>query len=256
MRFDTHCISAAGSREANEDYYDYGVEGGAGCWVLADGLGGHGGGETASRIAVGAVMDAFRHHAKGARDPVETMEEYFRVAAHAILERRLADPALAGMRTTLVILEAREGRAIWAHAGDSRLYFFRNGAIAARTFDHSVPQKLVEGGLMKPSGIRLHPDRNRLLRSVGGDEPVRPSVAESALDLNPGDAFLLASDGLWEFVREIEMEIDLAKSDTPSSWLRLLGRRLRAAALEDHDNYTAVAVFVEGNSAEGGSGHD
>ncbi len=247
MHFVTDAFSAAGSREVNEDYCGYSVENGAGCWALADGLGGHGGGETASRLAIDAIIGAFRSHPVNGAGvaPVETLEEYFRLAAQTIVDHRLANPALAAMRTTLVILLCQAGRAAWAHAGDSRLYFFRDGRIAGQTLDHSVPQKLVEGGLLKPSAIRFHPDRNRLLRSVGGDEVVRPALSETPMDLKPGDAFLLASDGLWELVREIEMEIDLAKSDTPAAWLRHLGRRLRSAEPEDHDNYTAVAVFVE-----------
>jgi serine/threonine protein phosphatase PrpC len=104
---------------------------------------------------------------------------------------------------------------------------------------------MVDAKQLKASEIRHHEDRNRLLRSLGGREEVRATIEEKAHSIRPGDAFLLCSDGFWEYVTETAMEVDLAKSGSPSDWLRFMELRIRAAAPEDQDNYTAVAVFAE-----------
>jgi len=245
MKFVAEVLSRKGGRRKNEDWCDFALSDGAGCWAVADGLGGHRGGEVASRLAVEAVLDAF---ARGPREAApDTVRTLLRRAQDAVVARQEEDPALASMRTTLTVLVADEetGQAAWGHVGDSRLYFFRSGAVVEQTRDHSVPWALAEAGDISPDDVRFHEDRDRLLRVLGKGEDFRPETVKRARLVKPGDAFLLCVDGFWEYVTETEMEADLAKSETPGEWLRFMERRLLARAGEKHDNYTAAGVFAE-----------
>jgi serine/threonine protein phosphatase PrpC len=150
------------------------------------------------------------------------------------------------MRTTLVVLASDGQRARWAHVGDSRLYHLRGGRIASQTLDHSVPQALARAGEIRPDEIRCHEDRNRLLRTLGNEDEARPTVLGEPVLLEPDDAFLLCTDGFWEFVTEAEIEVTLAKAATPEDWLTTMATRLLNRADPGHDNYTAVAVWVAG----------
>lgn len=246
MHFVTDKLSERGGRPINEDACDYAtVAGRAYCWVLADGLGGHGGGERASRLAVEHVLAAFHQHPTLAPDTLHTCLE---AAQHAILTGQHHDLRFSEMRTTVVILLSDGQAALWAHVGDSRLYFLRAGRVIFQTRDHSVPQALADGGEISPKAIRHHEDRNRLLRSLG-TETFRPEIASQPVLLEAGDAFLLCSDGFWEYVLETEMEVDLAKSSTATTWLARMKNRLlqRVGPKPDnkHDNYSAIAVLAE-----------
>jgi serine/threonine protein phosphatase PrpC len=236
MAFLTASISQAGGRTVNEDNTGFLDMGSAGCWVVADGLGGHGGGATASRLAVDAVLTSFRANPSVSADAVRG---YLATAQAAIL-RQQAEPGLSQMRSTVVVLLANEQTVVCGHLGDSRLYQFRNGAVAFQTVDHSVPGSLAAAGSITYDRIRFHEDRNRVLRSLGNDADPNPVIVERAL--NPGDMFLLCTDGFWEYVTEFEMEVDSAKAAAPADWLRFMGSRLLSRAKPDHDNYTAIAM--------------
>ena len=235
----TAAISHAGGREGNEDAW--GQRGG--CWVVADGLGGHGGGEVASELAVRGTLDAL---ADAPLPSGEALQGVILELNRAIQAAQQRDPRLERMRTTLVVLACDGRRACWAHVGDSRLYHLRGGRIASQTVDHSVPQALARAGEIRPDEIRFHEDRNRLLRTLGNEEEARPSVLGSPVLLESNDAFLLCTDGFWELVTEAEMEVTLAKAATPQDWLTAMTTRLLARAEPGHDNYTAVAVWVTG----------
>jgi len=233
----TATLSSAGGRADNQDVCAWRD----GCWVLADGLGGHAGGAVAARIAVDHMLGALT----GASLPTGAALTQAITGAHqAIQEQQASDPRLERMRTTLVVLCSDGERALWAHVGDSRLYHFRGGRLCFQTADHSVPQVLARAGEIRPDEIRFHEDRNRLLRTLGNADAVRPTVLESPVALTRGDAFLLCTDGFWEYVTEPEMELTLAKSADPDTWLRTLAVRLLARAEPGNDNYTAAAVFV------------
>jgi len=247
--FDTAVLSSAGGRDNNEDYCGFrmlknGEKGG--CWVVADGLGGHVGGALASRTAVDAAL-AF-YETNPAVSP-EAAAGHVNAANQAVLEKQQNEPSIASMRTTLVVLVTSAASAIWAHSGDSRLYHFRAGKIAAQTLDHSVPQRLVDAGEIAPDQIRFHEDRNRLLRSLGAKTDPGTTVLNTPVQIQPGDAFLLASDGFWEWVNESEMEQDLVGAKDASDWLGKMEDRLLARATADNDNYTAVALVANANLA-------
>lgn len=238
LRFATALLSRTGARTNNEDACGYRE----GCWVVADGLGGHGGGEVAARLAVEALLAAWD---PAAPLTAAALTQGLEVAAAAIHRRQTGDPGLSGMRTTLVVLASDGTRALWAHVGDSRLYLLRDGRVRCQTEDHSVPQALVRAGELAPAAVRDHPDRNRLLRAVGDGQPPRLTLAPAPLELQGGDAFLLCSDGFWEAVTEGEMEVALAKAVDAADWLERMELGLRRKAKPGQDNYTALAILVE-----------
>lgn len=239
--FSTAILSAVGGRASNQDCARYASRGGLWCWALADGLGGHGGGESAAELAVSSILGRFASHAECSPAALRT---YVAGAGAAVAEGQRKEPSHGAMRTTLVVLVAGGSGALWAHCGDSRLYFLHAGRIARQTRDHSVPQAMVDAGRIRAGEIRFHEDRNRLLRSLGGTGDPGAAFEDEPQRLAAGDAFLLASDGFWEYVTELEMEVELAKAAAPGAWLEGMAARLRARAPEGNDNYTAIGVFV------------
>lgn len=245
MMFITSAISNKHGRKTNQDCFDYGFINQRGYWVVADGLGGHQGGEVASKLAVESIVNSFKQYPEISTGAIQ---KYFGTAQNAIVNHQKKFPALSEMRTTIVLLLAEPQFAIWGYAGDTRLYHFRDGRIIYQTKDHSVPQALANAGDIRPEEIRYHEDRHRLLRAMGQEEQFRPAIAAEKTHLQQGDVFLLCTDGFWELVLEKEMEHDLVNLADPKSWLEKMQKRILARSLKQanrqHDNYTAVAIFV------------
>ena len=239
--FETATLSKPGGRADNEDFLGYRMAKGSGCWALADGLGGHRGGEIAAKLAVDAILGSFEQNSS---TTAEALTAHMERANRAVMERQAAEAELTHMRTTMVTLLASPERAMWSHAGDSRLYWFRKGKIQEQTRDDSVPQRLVDAGEITADQIRYHEDRSRLLNSLGAREQVVASNREMAGAPELDDAFLLASDGFWECVTEPEMENDFSETANPEAWIRKMEGRVKERAKADHDNYSAVAVRV------------
>src|SRR5262249_21803300 len=129
--------------------------------------------------------------------------------------------------------------------GDSRLYYFQGGRIDFQTKDHSVPQAMADAGDISGADIRHHADRNRLLRALGMEQELRPSVGADKRRLYREDAFLLCVDGFWDDIEDAEMEADLAKASDPGAWLATMESRILRRAEEGHDNYTAISIFFD-----------
>jgi serine/threonine protein phosphatase PrpC len=242
MDFETCTVTDRGGRTKNEDsvncYYQSGF---GGCWVVADGLGGHAAGEVASAIAAEAIVEKFR---QSPRLEAGYIRECFGYALDRILNRQEDEPMLKSMRTTAVALFTDCRGVTWAHVGDSRLYFFRGGALTFQTLDHSVSQACVRAGEITPEQIRFHEDRNRLLKVLGTDANLKVEIRELSMVPQKGDAFLLCTDGFWEYVLEGEMEEDLHEADSPKTWLGRMSRRLLNRVGKENDNYTAAAVLI------------
>ena len=239
--FETATFSAPGGRLENEDAVGFRLAGGSGCWALADGLGGHRGGEVAAYVAVNAVISSFLENPAITKEALNT---HINTGNCAVMKRQAGEPALAHMRTTIVMLIASEDAALWAHAGDSRLYWFRDGKIREQTRDDSVPQRLVDAREITAEQIRFHEDRSKLLNSLGAKEQVAAAVRQMGGSPAPGDAFLLASDGFWECVTESEMEKDFGAARNSEAWIGKMEARVKQRAAADHDNYSAIAVRV------------
>lgn len=189
-------------RSDNQDTFSIGsLKHGEVLAVVADGMGGSSGGEVASRLA----LEAFT---RGLHGPEKTDPEHVREAidqAHRrVRNEGMGRSDLAGMGTTLVTLIAKEtGDLLWGNVGDSRLYRVRNGEIEQISNDHSFVANLVRQGEITPEEAETHPRRNVLTMALGVEKKIDPEVAEERSE--PGDRYLLCSDGLYGMVptREI-----------------------------------------------------
>ncbi len=240
MGFETGKICNTGGRKSNQDYAGFLELDQAACWVVADGLGGHIGGEVASETAVKKILHAFEERPEC---NAEALERYLKIAQHELLRLQEENPRLSRMRTTIVVVLSDSDRFLWGHVGDARFYHLRSGRIIFQTKDHSVPQAMVNAGDISFDRIRRHEDRNRLIRSMGQPESFRPEIHKEMEPLVDGDVFLLCTDGFWEYVLEEEMEVDFAKVRTPHEWLRKMESRVLNRAEGEFDNYTAMAVY-------------
>lgn len=239
MTFDKALYTHIGGRPKNEDCCLCEAFGEEGIYAIVnDGLGGHGNGDLASRIAAKHLSQC---RTSAVLPTEQQIDGWFRTADQEILQRSGGEN---GMKTTAVFLEIIHGCVVWAHIGDSRLYHFHNGALVDYTLDHSAPQMQVNAGLLTRRDINTSPDRNRVLRSLGSGDAV-PEIAP-ACQLAPGShAFLLCTDGFWEYLTDDEIWLDLQKSQTAADWLRYLRCRGETRKGEDADNNSAVAVFVK-----------
>lgn len=236
----TYAISSfQGSREQNEDYALAGAKGDRYCFAVADGLGGHGRGEVASRLVCETVMGLFSDKKEHSPD------EMFLQAQENLMERQRQDRAADAMKTTLNLLLAGPEGISWGHVGDTRTYYFKRNKMVCRTRDHSVPQMMVSMGEIRERDIRHHADRNRLLRVMGIDWPKPQYVMEQEIKPHHRQAFCMCTDGFWEYIDGREMEKCLKKAGTVQEWLDAMNEVVRArGAGQDMDNYTALAVWI------------
>lgn len=236
-------ISKLGSREINEDFYEFGQRDNVSVFVVADGLGGHGKGEVASAIAAQTIKRVVEESGNVQLDTV--VDSAIMQAQETLLKEQARQHANDEMKTTVVVLCMDEHNLCWGHVGDSRLYAFHKNKIIARTLDHSIPQMLVLSGEIPERKIRNHPQRNMLLRVLGieWDRP-RHEISE-VMPISEYQAFLLCSDGFWEFIKERNMCKLLKKSKTVEEWLAKMTEIVeKTGQKKDMDNYTAIAVWV------------
>lgn len=236
-------ISEQGNREINEDFVGK-IEDtvhGTGCFVLCDGLGGHGHGEVASRLVVESICGTYS--AGGQRE--DFLQSAVCEGQNKLLALQKEWHEQSEMKTTVVLLKVGEREMQWCHVGDSRLYYFEKNKLRQRTLDHSVPQMLVSAGEIKEKEIRHHPDRNRLLRVMGMEWDSPKYALSEPVPKADRQAFLLCSDGFWELIDEKAMQKCLKKAKTPEEWLALMrGIVLKNGKNTDMDNFSAIAVFV------------
>ena len=236
----TYAWTDIGGREYNEDYYGYWHADGNGVWVVADGLGGHAYGEVASRLVTETVVTL-----AGELNEL-TDESVIGLSLEAnrrLLAEQAAYPELRGMKTTLVAVFTRNGCMKAIHAGDSRFYYFARGIFAFCTKDHSMTRHAMDAGEITFEDMRFHEDRNVVLK-VLGLENLNLNNAVDSLTPAPGDAFLLCTDGFWEYVLEREMEEDLSMSASPREWYERMRGRLLSRVPANNDNYTAVCCYI------------
>ena len=180
--------------------------------VVADGMGGHRGGATASREALATIAAAFEESGSlREHDPHETLRQAIERANERVHSMSIEDPELAGMGTTVVaFLLDTAGRGAVAHVGDSRAYRYRAGRLEALTSDHSVVAEMLKRGVLSAEEAAYHPRRNEILRSVGVLQQVEVEI--SAVDITAGDRILLCSDGLCGVISDAEIDEILART--------------------------------------------
>ena len=224
------------TRKSNEDAYGLDLRNDQGVcnFIVCDGMGGAAAGEIASRMAVEAMLHAMS-------DGVltrETFQEAVDAANHSVHHSAEQNPARAGMGTTLVAMATRGDRAWVAHVGDSRCYRMRDGGLERLTHDHSLVDEQVRLGQLTPAQAETSPMRNVITRAVGTHETVDVDVR--IVDVRPGDAFLLCSDGLHGELDDDEIAGVLREHPTP---MDAVGQLIDTANDKGSaDNVTAVLV--------------
>lgn len=207
-------------------------------FVVADGMGGHRGGEIASRIAVRTII-AF-YSANGDEDRLHALTRAFHEANQTIIQEAVADSTLFGMGTTCTALALHRGRAYFAHVGDSRAYFLRRGKIMRVTHDHSIVGEMVRSGIITDEDARNHPRRNVITRSLGAQEDISADTP-TTFEVEEGDTFLLCSDGLTTYLPDAAIEAVLAAYAPEEACKRLVRM---ANDMGGRDNITVQVVVV------------
>ncbi|CAN5395707.1 protein phosphatase 2C domain-containing protein [soil metagenome] len=217
-------------------------------FVVADGMGGHAGGDVASAIAAKRIAEADADY-PSVRDAESALQQAL-IAANSILAETVFEHSeLTGMGTTVSSILRVGDQLALAHIGDSRVYRFRDGELTQMTADHTFVQRLVDSGRITPEEAAVHPRRSVLMR-VLGDVDASPEIDTAIFDTKPGDRWMLCSDGLSSYVPDEKMASILATVRTAQG----AADRLVKESL-DHgapDNVTVVLVDID--DSEGASG--
>jgi protein phosphatase len=211
-------------------------------FAVADGMGGAQAGEVASRLAAAAFRE---YHDADRMEPADRVEAIIQEANRRIYERARSDSEASGMGTTVTAAILTNGRVSIGHVGDSRAYRIRNGELEQLTEDHSLVADLMRSGRLTPEEADAHPQRSVITRALGTDADV--DVDTVTVDVEPGDLFLLCSDGLTTMVPEDEILRIVQEADTLDEAARSLVRAANSGGGED--NITVVLFKVEGDEA-------
>ncbi|HET6350097.1 MAG TPA: Stp1/IreP family PP2C-type Ser/Thr phosphatase [Candidatus Krumholzibacteria bacterium] len=221
--------------ETNAEIEERGV-----VFVVADGMGGHRGGEIASRIAVRTIL-AF-YTADNSPDRSLALARAFHEANQTIIQEAVSDSTLFGMGTTCTAIALHLGRAYFAHVGDSRCYLLRRGSIRQITSDHSIVGEMVRSGILSDEDARSHPKRNVITRSLGAQPEVEAETPENVA-LEVGDTFLLCSDGLTTYLSNDDLATVLSRNAPQEACKKLI---FMANEQGGRDNITAQIITIRG----------
>lgn len=175
-------------------------------FIVADGMGGHRAGDTASRMCTEIVADSIRNTDK--KTPVSAFEQAVNAANRAIYDESVRHFELSGMGTTMVAAIVEQNTAVIVNIGDSRLYHMRD-ILRQITVDHSLVEEMVKSGEIHKEEMRTHPNKNIITRALGTDTGVRPDYFE--IEVREGDVLLLCSDGLSNMLEDDQIRKILQK---------------------------------------------
>jgi len=243
LRFETAEVSLLGDREENQDRVAVEATGGHVFLVVADGMGGHAGGALAAEVAVRSLCTDF-----AGRWPQDDWRAFLRGALEAAHDAVVAVGELEGInsrpRATCAVCLVSDGRAAWAHVGDSRVYLARGGAVVTRTRDHTPIESLLQDGLIGEDEVAGHPMRHYVEYCLGGIAE-RPLVTISEpVPLEPGDLVVVCSDGLWSGVSDRDIGVGPDPETSLADWLARIASRAVRVGTPHSDNTTAAALRV------------
>ncbi len=216
-------------------------------FVVADGMGGHAGGDVASAIAITRIIEADKAYSS-AEDAEFSVKQSLLAANTMLTEAVVEHPELTGMGTTVSALLRVHDKMVAAHIGDSRIYLFRDSKLKQISADHTFVQRLVDSGRITAEEAAVHPRRSVLMR-VLGDVDAAPEIDTEVLDTMPGDRWLICSDGLSSYVSDEKIEAVLRTvQDAAEAADRLVKESLDQGA---PDNVTVAVINVDtsGDSA-------
>jgi serine/threonine protein phosphatase PrpC len=227
-------------REGNEDSYLTLAP----LFAVADGMGGHRGGEVASQLAVETLQRTFR---EGQGELPDQIQE----ANRAVFERSVTDRQVAGMGTTLTVALLEDDRIRLAHVGDSRAYLLRSGELSLLTEDHTLVHRMVQEGEISEEEAETHPQRSVLTRALGVDIAVE--VDDETLVVQPGDRLMLCTDGLTSMVRGDEIERILRDARSPAEAAEQLVRAANRAGGADNTTVVVLDLLEDDQPGTGSS---
>ena len=231
-----------GGRDINEDSLACASANGYSYFILADGLGGHDSGEVASRFVVNELAKCFK---KIKITGINQINNVFELVNHKLVKLKESNGFFTNMKTTAAALYIKEGKAYVAYAGDTRVYFFRGGEMAEHTADHTVTYKKFLAGDISYNDINTDDDRTRLLAAFGNRGKLSAGNFKNVITLKTGDAFLLCTDGFWEYMDAEEMNADRVKSRSPRQWAEyMLLRHIRRTKILN-DNFSLITVLID-----------
>lgn len=231
-------LSNVGKIRANNQDSGYA---GNNLFVVADGMGGHAGGDVASAIAIRRIRETDKTYTSPG-DAEFALQSSLIAANQLLAETVFEHQELTGMGTTVSAMMRVGNSMAIAHIGDSRIYLYRDGELSQITADHTFVQRLVDSGRITPEEAAVHPRRSVLMR-VLGDVDAAPEIDTAILGTQPGDRWLICSDGLSSYLAEDRIRKALASGLDADA----VGRRLVKETL-DHgapDNVTVVVVDVD-----------
>ncbi len=220
-------------RTLNEDAYLENAD--IGLWAVADGMGGHDGGEVASRTIIESLEGT--HGTGSLQDFLGDLKARLVFANRRIFEQSQAAGGVMG--STVVIFSCFEDKGICLWAGDSRVYLYRDGCLNPLTRDHSQVEEMIQRGLLNRREAEDSPARNVITRAVGVDDELKLDINMG--DLQDGDVYLVCSDGLNSVLDHGEIESILADGTCNSSVATLIARTLENGA---PDNVTAIVIRI------------
>jgi protein phosphatase len=236
-----HVTDTGRKRRRNEDAYVSEPP----LFAIADGMGGAQAGEVASKLAAAAVRESASRAPAGEERIFELIQE----ANRRVYDRSSSDPNTSGMGTTMTVALVEDDHVAFGHVGDSRAYLIRDGLMEQLTEDHSLVNELMKTGKLSPQEAEIHPQRSVITRAVGTDPDV--DVDTFTVNAQPGDLFLLCSDGLTDVVSEDEI-LELVERNRAD-----IDRALRALVKEANrgggeDNITVIAFEIADEAANDG----
>ena len=242
MKYDIGKTNRLGNRTSNQDRFAVLERPQAVLLILADGMGGHKGGELAANTFVLKMTEVFNDTALPIKDPHKFFTYAFEYAHLSVIETgKQQEPPLVP-RSTGVACLVQNDTAWWAHAGDSRLYLIRENILFGRTRDHSIVEELIKKGELTEKDRLNHPKSNQVTRCVGGvKKSIKPDYSP-ATSLQPGDTLLLSTDGLWGSISEDEIIKQFSTHTNVDVALDRMSEHAENISYPNSDNITAVAL--------------
>lgn len=246
MKYKLALTTRLGDRPSNQDRCLARERQSAVLLVLADGMGGHAGGDLAAQILVDEYARRFESARLPLTEPINFLRSTLERAHGLILEAGHAHHPPINPRTTAVSCLIQGGQAYWLHVGDSRLYLLRAGQIVMRTKDHTFVEDMHQQGMLTAEEISRHPMRNYVTRCAGGSLEIPLPTAGTPVTLQAEDVLLLCSDGFWSALPQNRIA-NLSTDASLAQGVEALAEAAQRATYPHSDNITAVAMRWHGD---------